>query len=127
MLGTNDTKDRFAASAGCIGEAMARLIQKAQSTICWSSKGPNILVIAPPPIGDGMLTSSVMPIMGLDCPAKSRELAKYYEAQCRLLGVSFLDAGALGCEFNQIDYMHLTRRGHARLADELGKRIPQML
>lgn len=86
-----------------------------------------LLVIAPPPIGDGMLTSSVMPIMGLDCPAKSRELAKYYEAQCRLLGVSFLDAGALGCEFNQIDYMHLTRRGHARLADELGKRIPKML
>ena len=34
MLGTNDTKDRFYASAACIGIGMARLVKKAQSTEC---------------------------------------------------------------------------------------------
>ena len=63
-----------------------------------------------------MLTSPVAPTMGSGCVQRSRELARYYEEQCRLLGVSFLDAGTLGCEFNQVDYMHLTRSGHAALA-----------
>ena len=48
MLGTNDTKDRFYASAACIGIGMARLVKKAQSCECWGGKKPNILVVAPP-------------------------------------------------------------------------------
>ena len=116
MLGTNDTKDRFCASGACIGLGMGRLVKKAMDTPCWGDHAPNILVIAPPPIEEGMLTSPVAPTMGSGCVQRSRELARYYEEQCRLLGVSFLDAGTLGCEFNQVDYMHLTRSGHAALA-----------
>ena len=35
MLGTNDCKDRFYASAACIGLGMARLVKKARDTDCW--------------------------------------------------------------------------------------------
>ena len=127
MLGTNDTKDRFYASAACIGLGMARLVNKAKSTDCWGGKTPNILVIAPPPIGEGMLTSSVAATMGQLCVEKSRQLADSYREQCELLNVSFLDAGAIGCEFNTVDFMHLTSRGHRTLAEELAKLIPQMM
>lgn len=127
MLGTNDCKDRFYASAACIGLGMARLVKKAKDTDCWGGKTPNILVVAPPPIGEGMLTSPVAQTMGQLCVEKSRQLEKYYREQCALLGVSFLDAGELGCEFNTVDYMHLTSRGHARLAEKLAAVVPELL
>ena len=127
MLGTNDTKDRFYASAACIALGMARLVKKAQATECWGGKKPNILVIAPPPIGEGMLSSPVAATMGCLCVEKSRMLAQCYQEQCALLGCHFLDAGALGCEFNRIDYMHLTRKGHAQLAEALAERLPGLI
>lgn len=127
MLGTNDTKDRFCASAACIGLGMARLVKKAKDTDCWGGKAPNILVIAPPPIGEGMLTSSVAQTMGQLCVEKSRQLGESYREQCKLLGASFLDAGELGCEFNTVDYMHLTSRGHAQLAEALAPLVPRLL
>ena len=127
MLGTNDTKDRFAASAACIALGMTRLVKKAQATECWGDKKPNILVVAPPPIGKGMLTSLVADTMGTGCVEKSQQLAKYYEEQCHLIGAHFLDAGKLGCEFNKVDYMHLTRQDHAVLADALAALVPELV
>ena len=127
MLGTNDTKDRFYASAACIGIGMARLVKKAMSTECWGGKKPNILVIAPPHIGEGMLSSEVAATMGNLCVEKSRELAKYYREQCELIGCHFLDAQSLGCEFNTVDFMHLTNRGHETLAKGLAEMVPELV
>ena len=127
MLGTNDCKDRFYASAACIGIGMARLVKKAIATECWGPNKPNVLVIAPPHIGEGMLQSPVAATMGTGCPAKSRELARYYKEQCALIGCHFLDAQELGCEFNQVDFMHLTKKGHATLAEALAQRIPELV
>ena len=129
MLGTNDCKERFSASAYCIGIGLARLVKKAMDTDCWGGKKPNILVICPPPIGEGMLQSHVADTMGTGCVEKSRLLGGYYQEQCQLMGCHFLDAQELGCEFNQIDFMHLTRAGHATLAaalnGEAGKTVEQ--
>lgn len=127
MLGTNDTKERFACSAECIALGLARLVRKAQSTLCWGGKVPNILVIAPPAIGDEVYASPVGQTMGPHCAEKSRKLPGCYQTQCDLLGVSFLDADALGCEFNQVDFMHLTARGHRTLAAELARLVPRLL
>lgn len=127
MLGTNDTKDRFYASAACIGIGMARLVKKAQATECWGGKKPNILVIAPPHIGEGMLSSDVAATMGTGCVKKSQELAHYYKEQCALIGAHFMDAQEMGCEFNTVDYMHLTSRGHATLAENLAAAIPGLI
>lgn len=127
MLGTNDTKERLSANAACIALAMTRLVKKAQTTECWGGKKPNVLVVAPPPIGRGMEDSAVGAPMGKGCVEKSQELARYYQEQCALTGAHFLDAGALGCEFNPVDFMHLTRKGHATLAEALARRIPALL
>ena len=127
MLGTNDTKDRFASSAACIGIGMSRLVKKAMSTECWGGKKPNILVVCPPAMGKEMPNGIFGDTMGEFCVEKSEQLAKYYKEQCALLGVQFADAGAMGCEFNQIDYMHLTKKGHATLAENLAELIPELV
>ena len=127
MLGTNDTKDRFAASAPCIASCMMRLVKKAMTTECWTNNTPNILVIAPPAIRSGMLTSAVAGTMGSGCVEKSEQLAKEYRIICEMLNIPFLDAAQAGCEFNQIDFMHLTKKGHKTLADVLGTLVPKLV
>ena len=131
MLGTNDTKERFGANAHAIGLGMRRLVRKAQAVDCWGPAGkPNLLIIAPPPIGEGVLTSPVaeeMGTMGQGCVEKSRRLAEKYRQVAQETGCHFLDAGALGCAFNEIDFMHLTRGGHATLAAHLAGLVPTLL
>lgn len=118
MLGTNDTKERFGANAVVIGLGMERLLQLAKSVDCWGDKEPNILVVAPPRIKDGFHDEA----MGQGCVEKSRGVAEQLRLVAERNHVHFLDAE--GCEFNQIDFMHLTRRGHAQLAERLAEIIP---
>lgn len=74
-----------------------------------------------------MPKSKVGPTMGAGCVEKSRELAYYYKQQCDLIGCHFLDAQELGCEFNNIDCMHLTRKGHETMANALAELIPHLV
>ena len=121
MLGTNDVKERFGANAACIAAGMERLILKAKSVDCWGTKQPNILVVAPPPIGAGFHDA----VMGDGCVEKSAGVAEQLRIICERQGVHFLDAK--DCEFNQVDFMHLTRKGHAQLAELLAKEVPGLI
>ena len=124
MLGTNDTKERYNANPTVIARGVARLVDKCRWIPCWGSHAPNILVIAPPHIGQGMET--VMPAMGAGCIEKSQQLAAILEPLVRAQGCAFLDAQGMA-EFNQVDYMHLTRRGHRQLAEALTQLVPTLL
>ena len=126
MLGTNDTKDRLGANAACIALGMDRLVGKAKTVPCWGKHAPNILVICPPHIGDEMVRTAVGAPMGVTCAAKSRELAQWMEPVAKAQGCAWLDAEGIA-EFNQVDYMHLTRKGHADLAAKLAELIPQLV
>lgn len=121
MLGTNDVKERFGVNAPAIGVAMQRLIRQAQNTLCWSGKGANILVVAPPPIGEGFFD----PVMGEGCRERSLGVAAALKDAAALTGVHFLDAAA--CQFNPIDHMHLTRKGHSQLAHMLAELVPTLV
>ena len=125
MLGTNDTKERFGCTAECISVGLERLIVKAQNTECWAST-PNILLICPPHILDGLYDGPFGGIMGAGCPEKSRALAPFYEAVAQRRGCAFLDAEGIA-EFNRTDCMHLTRSGHAALARKLAELVPQLV
>ena len=117
MLGTNDTKERLGANAACIAIGMERLILKAKSIAAWRGE-PKILVICPPHIGEGLYRVPEGVPMGKGCPEKSRELAGYLRPVAERQGCAFLDAEGL-CEFNRHDCMHLTRKGHAQMAELL--------
>ena len=120
MLGTNDTKERFAANAAAIAVGMERLIQKCQSTPCWGAKGPNILVVCPPPLGAGFHDE----VMGKGCVEKSVALPPYMKAVAERNGCAYFDAK--DCEMNPVDFTHLTKKGHAKLAEELAKLVPTL-
>ena len=121
MLGTNDTKDRLGMNAACIALGMKRLVEKCQSVPCWANK-PNILVVCPPHIGRELND----PCMGTTCAEKSEELAKFYAPVARDLGCAFLDAHGVA-EFNKVDFMHLSSKGHQQLAAKLAELIPQLV
>ena len=120
MLGTNDTKERFAANAAAIAVGMERLIQKCQSTPCWGAKGSNILVVCPPPLGAGFHDE----VMGKGCVEKSVALPPYMQAVAERNGCAYFDAK--DCEMNPVDFTHLTKQGHAKLAEELAKLVPTL-
>ena len=121
MLGTNDVKERFGANAACIGAGMERLLLKAKSVDCWGGKTPNILVVAPPRIKEGFHDA----VMGAGCVEKSAGVAEQLRIVAQRQGVHFLDAAQ--CQFNDVDFMHLTRHGHAQLADLLTAAVPTLV
>lgn len=125
MLGTNDTKERFGASAPCIALGMERLLRKAMTVDCWGGGRPNILLVAPPAIGEEMESSPVGGCMGAGCAAKSKALPPLLRDTAKLVGAHFLDA--TDCPFNPIDFMHLTREGHRLLAEKLTAAIPPLV
>ncbi len=122
MLGTNDTKERFNANAACISLGLQRLIMKAKATDAWGGAEPNILVIAPPHIREGFED----PYHGKGCVEISGELAGYYEVVCKNNRCAFLDADKIA-QFNQKDYMHLTKKGHSDLAAKLSELVPTLI
>ena len=64
--------------------------------------------------------------MGQGCVEKSRELARYLKDTANLVGAAFLDAQGVA-EFNPVDGMHLTAKGHRQLADKLAEVIPGLV
>ena len=122
MLGTNDTKDRLGMNAPCIALGMNRLLEKCKSVPCWTDGKPNILVICPPHIGEGLNDRC----MGVTCAEKSRELSRYLEPVARQQGCAYLDAQEIA-EFNRVDFMHLSRKGHRQLAEKLAQVVPTLV
>lgn len=121
MLGTNDTKDRFGVNADCIATGMERLIRKAMDTACWGGKPPKILFVCPPPIDERMHRTAIAACMGETCAAKSKQFSAAMKPRAEALGIYWLDAS--GLSFNTVDYMHLTRKSHAELAELLAEKI----
>lgn len=122
MLGTNDTKERFAANAAAIAAGMERLIKKCKSVECWGSNGPNILVVCPPPLGAGFHDE----VMGKGCVEKSVALPPYLKAVAERNAVHYLDAGEF-CAFNPVDFTHLTASAHRALAARLAGLVPGLV
>lgn len=126
MLGSNDTKARFCVGAPGIAMGMDRLIKKIKSIPCWSDKGPNILMVSPAHIREGMYTTVAAGTMGMGCVERSAELSRYLEPVANANGCAFFDAEG-HTEVNRVDYLHLTRKGHAMLADALARIVPSLL
>ena len=122
MLGTNDFQSMHPHNAWHAAQGMGTLITAIRTApIEPGMPVPPILVVAPPPIGAGFHDA----VMGDGCVEKSKGVAGWYKIIAERNNVHFLDAE--GCEFNQIDFMHLTRKGHAQLAEKLAELVPTLL
>lgn len=121
MLGTNDCKERFSATAHNIADGLKRLAAKALAAPDWAGK-PRLLLVAPIRINPLYKSSPVAGEMGRGCAEKSDELVPLAEACATALGCAYLDCNTVA-KANTIDYMHLDAASHAAL----GMRIAEVL
>ena len=111
MLGTNDLKARFAVTPYDIGESMGALIEIAQQSRCgWNGNSPDILIMAPPPLGE--LTEWAETFQG--GVEKSKTLSKYYESVASAYGCLFLDTGTV-IQSSKLDGLHYDPEDHHKL------------
>lgn len=111
MLGTNDLKARFAVTPYDIGESMGALIEIAQKSQCGpKGEGPEILIMAPPPLGK--LTEWAETFQG--GVEKSNKLAAYYESTASSYGCQFFDTATV-IQSSKLDGLHFDPEEHAKL------------
>ena len=112
MLGTNDVKARFTATAAEVQGGISSLLDIAQHRT-WQDRhgGFQILLICPPPVVE------VGPIRGefYGGAARSQALPRLYAELAASRGVAFLDAGQ-HIAVSPLDGVHFDQAAHATLA-----------
>lgn len=113
MLGTNDCKARYNASAGTIAKGLIQVIEKAKK---YSSQPFELLIISPILLGKGVGDEGFDPEFDLASEKVSEQLAYEYQKVARHYNASFLDASKVAVP-SEMDREHLDESGHAALAD----------
>ena len=122
MLGTNDCKTRYGASAAVIARGLDQVIRKARK----SSLVPfDILVISPIHLGKGVGEPDFDPEFNSDSEIVSRDLAAEYHKVALQNHAAFLNAADFATP-SITDREHLDETGHAALADAIYRRISLM-
>lgn len=127
MLGTNDTKARFGLTSYNIAQGIVRLAKKAKSMESGvGDQPPEVLVVAPPPIGEKYMYTPIGKSMGKQCSGKSMELAEHLESLLIGTGIHFTDSKN-EVAMNEIDYMHLDADGHRKMANFMQRQVTTIL
>jgi lysophospholipase L1-like esterase len=123
MLGTNDLKMRFSATAFDIAMSVGVLIGiiKASGT-GMEGRSPEILIISPPPLGK--LTKFGEFLEG--GKEKSKRFSKYYQRISKQLGCEFMDAGKI-IKSSPIDGVHFEEKEHAKLGKVIADKVKSIL
>lgn len=120
MLGTNDLKIRFNKTSAEIAMGIGALVQDIKSLPAGhDARGPEIMVVSPPPILEDLKGWESMFEGGLE---KSRQLADEYERIADANEVHFFDAGSV-VKSGERDGFHLDVDAHATLGLALALEI----
>ncbi|MGI8908964.1 MAG: SGNH/GDSL hydrolase family protein [Rubrobacteraceae bacterium] len=123
MLGTNDLKERFAASASDIAQGAASLAEMALRSGCGPGGGsPAVILISPPAVGK--LTD--MAEMFRCSEKKSRRFPAHYQRFAEQHGCGFLDAGGIIIS-SDVDGIHLEAEEHRKLGEAVAVRVRETL
>lgn len=126
MLGTNDVKGYFSASARDIARGMARLVSTTLTYCANNFTGkPLVLLVSPPHIGEDV-DNSISELAHMGALAKSKELAGLYQAVAEQYGVGFFDAATVATA-SAIDQVHLDVDQHASLGHGIAPVVRGML
>lgn len=122
MLGTNDCKTIFKASAQVIASGMERLIDQAQRF----SPQTKILLISPITLGEKVWQEGYDPEFSRESVEVSKALAAEYEKLAEKRRLFFLDAAKIVscCEADQ---QHMNVTGHRRFADAIYEKLIQII
>lgn len=123
MLGTNDCKVRYGASAGVIAKGLEQIIHKVKQLTKDHTK---ILVISPILLGEGVGEKGFDIEFNKNSEIVSRGIASEYEKVALRNQCEFLDASKIA-KASSIDREHLDEEGHARLARALADVVPKLI
>ena len=125
MLGTNDLKSWFGLAAHQIADGAAALARLALASGTGPDGGrPQVLLIAPPALGD---TTDRSELWGFgDARATAAALPRLYRVAAEAAGVAFLDASVL-VTGDPADGVHLSPASHAALARAVADTVGPML
>ncbi len=126
MLGTNDTNQRFCATANNIARAAGRFIDKAKQTLSTNSPNCKILLVAPRRIGKDYKSGLYANSMGIGCHEKSVELIDELKLMAETKDCYFFNADDF-VKTIKIDSTHLTKESHKILAEKLSEKIVEIL
>lgn len=115
MLGSNDTKCRYQASAQDIADGMARVIDWMRECCARKGQYPRILLIAPPRL-DSSLTGEEFPDFDAQSDKTIVEIEALYEQLAREKDCVFLRASDVVTDIGS-DGLHMTQLGHKNLAE----------
>ena len=122
MLGTNDCKTRYGASAAVIARGLDQVIRKARK----SSPTPfDILVISPIHLGKGVGETDFDPEFDSASELVSRNLASEYRKVALQNHAAFMNAADFASP-SVTDREHLDEAGHSALADAIYRRLSLM-
>ena len=119
MLGTNDCKTRYNASAGTIAKGLEQVITKAQKS---SSHPFRLFVISPILLAPGVGDPGFDPEFNKGSELVSQNLATEYKKIAVRYHADFLDAASVA-NASETDRQHLDALGHRLLAEAIYKKI----
>jgi lysophospholipase L1-like esterase len=124
MLGSNDLKTtHFSVPASIIADGAGVLIEIAQQSGCGpNGVAPQVLLIAPPPLGK--LTDFASMLEG--ATEKSKLFAQEYTRVAQAKGCHFLDAGSVIVS-SDTDGVHLDAHEHIKLGKAVATKVRQIL
>jgi lysophospholipase L1-like esterase len=126
MLGTNDCKQRFAATSQNIADGLRRLVKKAQACDVWRVS-PLVLIVAPIIIDRKVYTvPRINQSMGEGCAEKSERLPELLKTTAIECGCHYLDANEV-VSVNTIDYMHFDVQSNQKFSLLLSEKIRQII
>ncbi|SFE30650.1 GDSL-type esterase/lipase family protein [Shimia marina] len=127
MLGTNDARSDLAAEPQHIAASIVHIaheIRTLDGGVATSYPTPELLVIAPPAIGD----TSATPISAVTqgSQARSREISEAIVAAGARAGLNVFDAGGV-VVIDSIDGVHMTAPMHEALGKAVAARVGPMI
>lgn len=118
MLGTNDCKTVYKASAEVIGRGIARLLDQIKERAPQS----RVLLISPIALGEKVWQTEYDPEFSTASVAVSKELGAVYERIAKERGIAFLKAADYAAS-SDADQEHLDEEGHRALADAVYEKL----
>jgi lysophospholipase L1-like esterase len=133
MLGTNDLKTRFSASAYEIADGAGRLLEVIQHSGSGPGGGvPLVLLVAPPPVGDTARFGGDDPayagseLSWANAIETSRLFGSQYRRVADAYGVGFFDAARVVTS-SELDGIHWEAEAHRAFGEAVATRLRQLI
>lgn len=122
MLGTNDCKTIFKASAKVIGAGIVRLLEQAKQL----APKAEILLVSPIELGADVWKEEFDPEFSLSSVAVSKALASEYADIAGKYGCTYLDATSVAAP-GAADQEHMDAASHGRLAAAIYEKVKSLV